>query len=358
MKMVFRWFGEGNDTVTLRQIRQIPGVEGIVWALHDVPPGEAWPADSIARYKRAADAYGFHLNVVESVNVHEDIKLGLPSRDRYIDNYIQTIERLAEVGVKTICYNFMPVFDWIRTDLARELEDGSTAMMYEREKIEKMKPESLVGRIAEGTALTMPGWEPDRLKRLGSLLEAYRGVGEEELWRNLRHFLEAIIPAAERAGIRMAMHPDDPPWSVFGLPRILTGAAGIRRLLSLVDSPANGVTLCSGSLGADPNNDIPAMIREFADRIPFAHIRNVRVYDNGDFIETSHRTADGTVDIAGIVRAYYEIGFTGYARPDHGRQIWDERGRPGYGLYDRALGIMYLWGLWDALGRGKEADAE
>ena len=151
----------------------------------------------------------------------------------------------------------------------------------------------------------------------------------------------------------MAIHPDDPPWSLFGLPRIMTNRDSIRRLLELVDSPYNGVTLCSGSLGVQSEERSSGMVREFADRIPFAHIRNVRLYDNGDFIETSHRSQDGTLECAISSRAYHEKGFTGYARPDHGRQIWDEQCRPGYGLYDRALGIMYLWGIWDSLERTK-----
>jgi mannonate dehydratase len=354
MRMVFRWFGEGNDTVSLQQIKQIPGVEGIVWALHDIPVGEAWPMDKILQYKKLADTHGLHIEVVESVNVHEDIKLGLPSRDQYIANYQTTIRRLASVGVKTICYNFMPVFDWIRTELFKELEDGSTAMFYEKAKVERMKPEELVDKIASNPDFTMPGWEPERLCQLSPLFEAYKNVTEEDLWSHFQYFLERIIPVAEECDVRMAVHPDDPPWSIFGLPRIMTGRDNFRRLLDLVDSPYNGLTLCSGSLGANPANDIPAMVREFADRIPFAHIRNVRVYDNGDFIETSHRACDGTVDIVDIVRAYHEQGFTGYARPDHGRHIWNEQCRPGYGLYDRALGIMYLWGIWDMLERAKK----
>lgn len=353
MKMVFRWFGEGNDTVTLEQIKQIPGVGGIVWSLHDVPPGEEWPMDKIMAVKRSIESHGFHIEVVESVNVHEDIKLGLPSRDRYIENYKRTIEKLANVGVKTICYNFMPVFDWIRTDLYKPLPDGSTAMFYEKAKIANMDPKELVTRITENPDFTMPGWEPERLRSLPRLFEAYANVTEEDLWRNLQYFLEQIIPVAERHGIRMAIHPDDPPWSVFGLPRIVTNRDNIARLLKLVDSPANGVTFCTGSLGANPQNDLPAMIREFADRIPFAHIRNVRVYDNGDFIETSHRASDGTVDVIGVVKAYHDSGFDGYVRPDHGRHIWGEECRAGYGLYDRALGIMYLWGIWDALRQTK-----
>jgi len=351
MRMVFRWYGDGNDTVTLEQIKQIPGVEGIVWALHDVPVGEEWPMDKILAYQEKVKPYGLHLEVVESVNVHEDIKLGLPTRDMYIDNYKRTIEKLAKVGAKTICYNFMPVFDWVRTDLYKELEDGSNALFYEKASLDNIDPMVLVRRINENPDFTMPGWEPERMEKLSLLFEAYRNVTEEDLWGNLQYFLEQIIPVAEQHGIRMAIHPDDPPWSIFGLPRIMTSQANIRKLLKLVDNPYNGITLCSGSLGANPDNDIVGMVYEFADRIPFAHIRNIRVYDNGDFIETSHRTKDGTVDIAGIVKAYHDCGFNGYARPDHGRHIWGEVCRPGYGLYDRALGIMYLWGLWDSLER-------
>ncbi|PZE20010.1 mannonate dehydratase [Paenibacillus xerothermodurans] len=353
MRMVFRWYGEGNDTVTLRQIKQIPGVEGIVWALHDMPAGEAWPMDKILQYKKLSEQHGLHLEVVESVNVHEDIKLGFPTRDRYIENYKKTIEHLAAVGVKVICYNFMPVFDWIRTELFKELEDGSTALFYEKAKVADIDPMELVVKINANPELSMAGWEPERLINLTSLFEAYQHVTDENLWDNLQYFLEQIIPAAEANDIKMAIHPDDPPWPIFGLPRIITCQDNIRRLLKLVDNPYNGVTLCSGSLGAHPDNDIAGMVREFADRIPFAHIRNVRVYENGDFIETSHKTSDGTVDICGIVKAYHDSGFQGYARPDHGRHIWDEQCRAGYGLYDRALGIMYLWGIWDSLERMK-----
>lgn len=351
MKMTFRWFGESNDTVSLDQIRQIPGTEGIVWALHDQPAGAEWPMDQILKVKRAADRHGLHIDVVESVNVHEDIKLGLPTRETYIENYQRTIEKLAQVGVKVICYNFMPVFDWTRTQLDKELPDGSTALFYERAKVEGMDPAALVEEIAGDPTFTMPGWEPERLQDLKSLLQAYQGVTAEDLWAHLQYFLEKIIPVAERNGVRMAIHPDDPPWSVFGLPRIITNQDNIRRLLQIVDSPYNGITLCSGSLGADPDNDVAQMVREFADRIPFAHIRNVKIFENGDFVETSHRVTDGSLDIYGIVKAYHDIGYTGYVRPDHGRHIWNESCRPGYGLYDRALGIMYLWGIWDSLQR-------
>ncbi len=351
MRMTFRWYGEGNDTVTPQQVKQIPGVEGLVWSLHDMPAGEEWPEERIAQTVQHIRDAGFHADVVESVNIHEDIKLGFRSRQRYIDNYKRTIEKLGRAGVKVICYNFMPVFDWLRTDLYKELEDGSTALFFEKSRIDGVDPFELVRLINGDNKMTMPGWEPERLARLSELFEAYRDVTEEDLWCNLGYFLAEIIPVAERSGIRMAIHPDDPPFSVFGLPRIVTGQANLRRLLALHDSPANGITLCSGSLGSNPANDIAAMAREFAGRIPFAHIRNVRVYENGDFIETSHRTQDGSVDIAGLVQTLHETGFDGYCRPDHGRHLWGEQCRPGYGLYDRALGIMYLWGLWDSLAR-------
>lgn len=354
--MTFRWFGEGNDTVPLNHIKHIPGVEGIVWALHDVPAGEEWPLDKILRVKEQADANGLNIDVVESVNIHEDIKLGLPSRDKYIESYKKTIEKLGQVGVKVICYNFMPVFDWTRTDLFKELEDGSTALFYEKAIVDDMDPLELVSMISNNPDFTMPGWEPERLEHLKDLFKGYQDISEEDLWQNLHYFLKEIIPVAEANGIKMAIHPDDPPWPIFGLPRIITSQDNIRRLLNLVDSPSNGVTLCSGSLGANPDNNVAVMIQEFADRIPFAHIRNVKIFDNGDFIETSHRSDDGSVDIFAIMKAYHDAGFTGYARPDHGRHIWDEKCRPGYGLYDRGLGIMYLWGIWDSLNRFKEGE--
>lgn len=355
MKMTFRWYGDGNDSVSLDQIKQIPGVEGIVWALHDVPVGEIWPTDRILEIKEKADKYGFNIDVVESVNVHEDIKLGLPSRDYYIENYKKTIENLAKVGVKVICYNFMPIFDWTRTDLFKALPDGSTALFYEKSKVVGVDPMDLIKEVISGSAgYTMPGWEPEKFARLENLFEAYKDVNEDKLWENLKYFLEQIIPIAEINGIKMAIHPDDPPWSIFGLPRIMTGKENFRKLLSLVDSPYNGITLCSGSLGANSKNDIGEMARLFKDRVPFTHIRNVKVFENGDFIETSHRTCDGSVDVYDIVKAFHENGFEGYARPDHGRHIWGEKCRPGYGLYDRALGIMYIWGIWDSLEREKK----
>ena len=346
--MTFRWYGRGNDTVKLEDVKQIPNVKGIVWALHHLPAGDVWTKEVIQDEVDYVQSFGFHTDVVESVNVHEDIKLGLPTRDQYIDNYKQSIRNLGEVGVKVICYNFMPVFDWTRTDLFHPLEDGSTALYFDKEKVMNLDPQELVNEVSASSDLTLPGWEPERLARLSELFEQYKEVDEAKLWDNLAYFLQAILPVAEEAGIQMAIHPDDPPYSIFGLPRIITGAESYEKLIKISDSIANGFTFCSGSMGADPQNDMVAIAEKYAYRAPFAHIRNVKIMENGSFFETSHFTSDGSIDIKNIVRTLNDQNYEGYVRPDHGRHIWGEQCRPGYGLYDRALGIMYLNGLWDA----------
>ncbi|EFV78105.1 mannonate dehydratase [Bacillus sp. 2_A_57_CT2] len=348
MNMTFRWYGRDNDTVTLEQVKQIPNVKGIVWALHRKPVGEVWETDEIKSEVEYIKSFGFHADVVESVNIHESIKLGNNERDLFIENYKKTIRNLGEFGVKVICYNFMPVFDWTRTDLYRSLPDGSTALFYEKNKVEELDPQDLIKTVSEASDLTLPGWEPEKMSRIQELFAAYQHVSTEDLWENLRYFLQEILPVAEEAGIKMAIHPDDPPWSIFGLPRIMTGDESLQKLLSISDSPSNGITFCTGSLGANPQNDMVELARKFAERSPFAHIRNVKIFENGDFIETSHLTADGSINIKGVVKELSEIQYEGYVRPDHGRHLWGEECRPGYGLYDRAFGIMYLHGLWDA----------
>lgn len=349
MQMTFRWYGEGNDTVTLSQIRQIPGVDGIVWALHDKQPGEIWEPDEIEKVVNQIKSYGFNADVVESVNVHDDIKIGLPTRDRYIENYKQTLKNLKQFGVKVVCYNFMPVFDWTRTDLFHPVGDGSTALYYEKDKIINDPKEMAKYILEKCEGFTMPGWEPERMAHLGELFEAYKDVTKEKLWENLRYFLEAIMPVCHECGIKMAIHQDDPPWDIFGLPRLLVDEPAIDRFLNMVDDEYNCLTLCSGSLGSNPENNVADIIRKHCDRIAFAHIRNVKHFPNGDFSEASHRDRDGDIGILDIVKAYHDCGFNGYVRPDHGRHIWGEKCRPGYGLYDRALGIMYLLGCFDTL---------
>lgn len=353
MKMSFRWYGSGNDSISLEQIRQIPGVEEIVWALHEKQPGEIWEKNEIQAVKDELDKYGFGMAVVESVNVHDDIKTAGKNRDLYIENYKQTLRNLAEFGVKVVCYNFMPVFDWTRTDLFHPLPDGSTALYYEKSRI-KQDPEEMANYILENCkGYTMPGWEPERLANLRQLFELYKDVDKEALWANLKYFLEALMPTCHECGIKMAIHPDDPPWDIFGLPRLIVDAEAVDRFLSMVDDPYNCLTLCSGSLGSNPANNVAEIVRKHCSRIAFAHIRNVKHFDNGDFSETSHRDCDGDVGILDIIKAYHDGGFDGYIRPDHGRHIWNEKCRPGYGLYDRALGIMYILGAWDMLDKLK-----
>lgn len=349
MKMSFRWYGTGNDSVSLSDIKQIPGVEEIVWALHTKQPGEIWEKEEIQKVKDELDEYGFGMAVVESVNVHDDIKTAGPNRDLYIENYKQTLRNLAEFGVKVVCYNFMPVFDWTRTDLFHPLPDGSTALYYEKSKI-KQDPQEMADYILrECKGYTMPGWEPERMAILNDLFKMYENVDKETLWENLKYFLESLMPVCHETGIKMAIHPDDPPWDIFGLPRLLIDAESVDRFISMVDDPYNCLTLCSGSLGANPDNNVAEIVRKHADRIAFAHIRNVKHYENGDFSEVSHRDCDGDVGILDIIKAYHDSGFDGYIRPDHGRHIWGEKSRPGYGLYDRALGIMYILGAWEML---------
>ncbi|MCC8060577.1 MAG: mannonate dehydratase [Clostridiales bacterium] len=349
MQMTFRWYGEGNDSITPEMIKQIPGVTGLVWALHQKQAGEVWEIDEIREAQKQIEGAGFNMDVVESVNIHDDIKIGLPTRDKYIENYKQTLRNLAQFGVKVVTYNFMPIFDWTRTDLFHPLEDGSTALFYEKNRIQDDYKEMANYILNNLNGLTFPGWEPERMAKLDELFAAYKPVTKEKLWENLKYFLEAIMPVCHETDIKMAIHQDDPPWDIFGLPRLLVDKESIGRFLSMVDDPYNDLCLCTGSLGANPNNDIPDIIRTYCDRIAFAHVRNVRHYPNGDFTEASHRDCDGDVHILEIMKAYHDCGYKGYMRPDHGRHIWGEKCRPGYGLYDRALGIMYLWGCWDML---------
>lgn len=354
MIMTFRWYGRENDSITLQDIRQIPGMRGIVGALFDVPVGEAWPLDKVMALKKEIEDHGLLFETVESVNVHEDIKLGLPSRDRYIENYITSLKHLGQAGVKVVCYNFMPVFDWTRTELAKALPDGSTALAYDQRLIEGKDPQKMVEEMEQGSnGFELPGWEAWRLKELQQLFDLYKDIDEEKLFAHLEYFLKAVVPAAEQYGIKMAIHPDDPPRSVFGLPRIVTSKQNLERIVNMVDSPSNGLTICSGSLGSNLDNDIPDIVRYFGKkgRVAFGHVRNVQVHEPWVFNEVAHKSDEGSLDLYEIMKAFYDIGFEGPIRPDHGRMIWGEKGRPGYGLYDRALGANYLCGLWDAICR-------
>ena len=341
MKMTFRWYGK-DDPVTLEKIRQIPGMKGIVSAIYDIPVGEAWSYERIMELKKEVEDAGLELSVIESVPVHEDIKIGGGERDRYIENYCTTLRNLAKAGVDCVCYNFMPVFDWTRSDLAYTLSDGSNALIYDEETVLKMNPLS--------GDLSLPGWDSSYTKDgMKALLEQYQSVTEEDLWNNLKYFLDRVIKVAEEVKVKMAIHPDDPPWGIFGLPRIITNKENIKKFFKLYDSKYNGITLCSGSLGADSENDITDMVYEFGDRIHFAHMRNIKITGKHCFEESAHKSEYGSLDMVKIMKAYHDIGFEGYMRPDHGRMIWGEVGRPGYGLFDRALGAVYLNGIWETL---------
>ena len=339
MKMTFRWYGE-KDCIPLSYIKQIPGMTGVVTAVYDTPVGESWQPEKILKLKKACDDAGLEMQVIESVPVHEDVKLGKPSRDKLIENYAETIRNLGKVGVKCVCYNFMPVFDWFRTNLCYRHSDGSTSLSYSEADFNKLDKHNL----------RLPGWDESYTpEQLNGLLCEYKGVSHEKLFENLVYFLNGIMPACNEADVNMAIHPDDPPWDIFGLPRIVGREEDYDRLFSAVPDKRNGITFCTGSLGAGRFNDLPKMAGKYADRIYFAHLRQLKFVNDTDFYENGHRTKDGNVDIYAIVKALVENGFDGYVRPDHGRNIWGEKGKPGYGLYDRALGATYLCGLFEAV---------
>jgi mannonate dehydratase len=347
MQMTFRWFGS-NDPIPLRKIRQIPGVRGVVSALYDVPVGDVWPRDKLDRLAGDAADCSLALAVVESIPVHEDIKLGRRTADQLIDQYCESVRNMGEAGIPVLCYNFMPIFDWTRTSLSQPLPDGSTTLAYNHSDLARVN-------LSKGTA-DLPGWATAYDgPTLAGLLAAYDEIDDDALWENLARFLERVVPAAESVNVRLAIHPDDPPWSIFGLPRIITDAHALDRLTRIVDRPSNGVTFCTGSLGAVPRNDLPAMVRGLGGRgrIHFMHCRNVRRTGDKSFHESEHPSRFGDVDMFEILNALADVGFVGPMRPDHGRMIWGERGRPGYGLHDRALGAMYLQGLWEGIERAR-----
>ena len=350
MQMTMRWFGTGYDSITLEQIKQVPGVTGVITTLYGTKPGEAWEMADILAMKEEVEASGLQVAGIESVNIHDSIKVGTPDREEYIANYITTLERIGEAGIHMVCYNFMPVFDWTRSDLAKMRSDGSTVLAYDQKIIDQINPDEMLSSMGEkSNGFVLPGWEPERMARIKELFELYKEVDEAKLFENLQYFLERIMPTCEKYQIKMAIHPDDPAWPVFGLPRIVTNKEKLHQVLSLVDSPYNGITLCSGSLGSNPANDIPDIIRSLKGRIHFAHVRNLKYNGPGDFEEAAHLSSDGSMDMFAIMKALYDIGFDGPIRPDHGRAIWGEVSMPGYGLYDRAIGANYLNGLWESI---------
>lgn len=317
-------------------------MSGVVTACYDVPVGGVWKTETLLSMKALCNQNGLEMEVVESIPVHEDIKLGKPTRDKYIDNYIENIKAVAGVGVKCVCYNFMPVFDWLRTNLKTESSDGSNALSYNREDFLKLDPKDL----------HLPGWDESYTQEeLQGLLKEYKKVSRAKLFNNLVYFLSRVIPTCEEVGVNLAIHPDDPPWDIFGLPRIISTEKDLDRLFKAVPSTNNGLTLCTGSFGAGRFNNLVKMANKYTKqkRVHFVHLRNILYTDDADsFAEVAHYSSCGSIDMALIVKTLVKAGFAGYVRPDHGRNIWGEDGKPGYGLYDRALGATYINGLFEA----------
>lgn len=390
MKETWRWYGP-NDPVSLMNIRQA-GASGIVTALHHIPNGERWEVPEIMARKQEITGHGLKWSVVESIPVHEAIKQGLPERDRYIENYCQSIRNLGQCGVNTVCYNFMPVLDWLRTDLNYQMPNGALALRFDftdlavfdcyilqRPDSEKdYSPEQLAAaderlgmmtatdksRLTNTIIAGLPGSEEGySLDEIRGILSAYRGIDANKLHKNLHYFLQAVVPAAETAGVRLAIHPDDPPYPILGLPRIVSTEADARWLLETVNSPANGLTFCTGSYGARPDNDLVRMIKQFADRIHFVHLRSTRRDNDGNFFEADH--LDGDVDMYEVVKALLEEEARRKAqqredwqlpmRPDHGHQMLDDLGKevnPGYSAIGRLRGLAELRGLALGIERG------
>lgn len=390
MEQCWRWYGP-DDPVTLDHVRQA-GATGVVSALHDIYDGRAWPLESILERKRIIEAAGLTWSVVESIPVHNSIKIGSPERLRYVGLYKETIRALAKAGIATICYNFMPVVDWTRTDLAYRLpttgyalrfdaidfaaydlfvlkrgnaEAGYTAArIAEAESRLRELSDEKIGRIERNLIAGLPATE--RSYNRDSFREAlaeYDAIGPKELRDNLAWFLREIIPVAEQEGVRMCIHPDDPPFSLYGLPRIVSTAEDARFILNAVVSPANGLTFCTGSYGTRADNDIVGMVKEFADRIHFVHLRNITIEDDGSFHEAEH--LEGGTDMAHVIlalmreearrrdegRADWRIPM----RPDHGHLLADDIGKtkinPGYSLIGRLKGLAELRGIMRAVER-------